>query len=74
MSTDVQTVNQRAVQLLRDAELTMPVPAAAKVLQISKSHAYDLIARGEWPTRVHRLGRAVRIPTADLARYVGVDL
>lgn len=62
-----------AAALLASGAPTLSVADAAKVAGVSKNHAYALIAAGEWPTRVLRLGRAIRVPTADLARYVGLD-
>lgn len=45
---------------------TTNVETAASVLDISPWLAYELIRRGEWPTRALRLGRKIRIPTHDL--------
>lgn len=64
----------RAAALLASAGPTVSVPETAAVLEISKGTAYSLIARGEFPVRTLRLGRSIRVPTADLARLVGVDL
>jgi excisionase family DNA binding protein len=56
--------------------LTRPAPSPALLtvamvadrLAVSPRHVRRLIARSELP--VHRLGRAVRISTDDLARYL----
>lgn len=45
---------------------TTNVETAASVLGVSPWLAYDLIRRGEWPTRALRLGRKIKIPTHDL--------
>jgi len=47
--------------LLRPAE-------AAELLSISRTRAYEMIARGELPSV--RLGASVRVPLADLRRHV----
>jgi excisionase family DNA binding protein len=47
-------------------------PTAARVLGVGRSSAYELVKTGEWPTRVLRLGRLIRVPTAELLAYVGV--
>jgi len=47
-------------------------PTAAGVLGVGRSTAYELVKSGEWPTRVLRLGRLIKIPTAELLAYVGV--
>ncbi len=51
------------VQLLRVIE-------AARVLSISRSRAYELIAEGVIPSV--RLGASIRIPAAALERFVSL--
>ncbi len=46
----------------------LSVAEAAQVLGISRSHAYELVARGELPSL--RLGRRVLIPSMALERIV----
>jgi predicted DNA-binding transcriptional regulator AlpA len=48
-------------------------PDAAKALGVSRTHAYDSVADGTWPTSVLRVGRAIRIPTAELRAVLGID-
>lgn len=55
-------MSQQLVQLL------VRVPEAANSLGISRAELYKMLARGEI-TAVH-LGRAVRIPVAELERWV----
>lgn len=50
--------------------LTYSVAQAARLLGISRSHAYDLIARGEFPVTTRTLGRRRLIPRAALDRYL----
>ena len=50
----------------------LDVPAAAKVLGIGRSLAYDLVRRGEWPTQVLHIGKLIKIPTEPLVRLLGV--
>jgi transcriptional regulator with XRE-family HTH domain len=45
---------------------TTNVRTAATVLGIGERLAYESIKRGDWPTRVLRLGNRVLIPTHDL--------
>jgi excisionase family DNA binding protein len=53
----------------RKAEaLLLRVEQAAQLAAISRTHAYSLLARGEWPS-VH-LGRSRRIPRAWLERWI----
>lgn len=48
------------------------VPTAAAVLGIGRTAAYELIRTNRWPTRVLRMGKLIRIPTAPLLALVGV--
>jgi excisionase family DNA binding protein len=41
---------------------------AAQLADISRSVAYDLIAKGEWPAV--RVGRSLRVPVKDLVAWV----
>lgn len=51
---------------------TVNVPTAARLLGVGSNTAYELIKRGEWPTRVLHLGKKILIPVADLAELLGV--
>jgi hypothetical protein len=42
------------------------IPTASAALGIGANLGYDLVARGEFPVRVLRLGRKLLVPTADL--------
>lgn len=49
--------------------LMVTVPEAAKILSISRSQAYELVARGVIPSR--RLGiKCVRVPLDALREFV----
>ena len=52
---------------------TFSVDEAAVLLGVSRSHAYDLVRRGEFPVPVIRLGRTVRVPRAALNNLLGVS-
>jgi excisionase family DNA binding protein len=52
-----------------DERLVVSVPEAARLLGISRTHAYELIARGELPSI--RLGRRILVP---LRPYSGPEL
>ncbi|MCM3687689.1 helix-turn-helix transcriptional regulator [Kocuria rosea] len=54
--------------------LTIPLwPDAAQALGIGRSTAYELVRLGQFPIRVLRLGRKLRVPTAELYHFLGVD-
>lgn len=46
------------------------VPTAARVLDIGRSLAYDLIRRDQWPTPVLHIGKLIKIPTEPLIRLL----
>jgi excisionase family DNA binding protein len=63
---------------MTSAELTwlpaaLTVPQAAAVLGIGRSHAYEAVKSGEWPTSVIRVGRCIRIPAAEVMRLLGAE-
>jgi excisionase family DNA binding protein len=58
----------------RELPPTLTVEQAAAILGCGRTLAYELIRRGEFPSRVIKLGnRRYVIPTADLLRVIGVD-
>jgi len=48
----------------------LTVGQAAELLGIGRSHAYETVKSGEWPTRVIRIGRCIRIPAAEVLRLL----
>lgn len=52
------------------AEPTISVTTAAKIIGISRAAAYAAAARGDLPSI--RVGKSVRIPTARFLRYAGL--
>lgn len=63
-----------ALMALARERTTVDVPCAAPFFGIGTNKAYELIQSGEWPTRVLRLGKKIRIPVADLAAVLGISL
>ena len=63
-----------AEELLRSAGPVLSVPLYARIHGISKSHAYDLIRRGELGVPVIRLGHRVVIPTAEVRKALGIQV
>ena len=45
---------------------TVDISAAARALGVSRSHAYALAERGEFPATVLPVGRRLRVVTASL--------
>ncbi len=48
--------------------LLLKIPEAARLLDISRGLAYELVARGELPSI--RLGRVIRIPRHSLEQWI----
>jgi predicted DNA-binding transcriptional regulator AlpA len=46
---------------------------AAAAFGISRSHAYDLVARGEFPAKMIQLGNRYRVITASIIRALSDD-
>lgn len=44
----------------------LDVPAAARLLGVGRTLAYELIRGGRWPTPVIRVGRLIRIPSGPI--------
>jgi hypothetical protein len=47
---------------------TVDVSTAASAFGISRSHAYDLVGRGEFPAEVLKFGTRCRVITASIVR------
>jgi hypothetical protein len=57
-----------------DRSLALKVRQVAPLFDMSSDTLYEAIAAGKpLPFRVLRLGRVIRIPTADVARALGLD-
>lgn len=50
----------------------MDVEPAARLCGIGRSHAYDLVRRGEFIVPVVRFGRRVKVPTRALLVALGL--
>ena len=47
-------------------------PTAGRLLGMGRSLCYELVARGEFPVPVYRVGRLIRVPTAPLLAFLGL--
>jgi len=50
----------------------LDVPSAGRLLGIGRTVAYRLVAAGEFPCRVLRVGCQWKVPTADLLAVLGL--
>ena len=68
------TTNEPAAPTLREIQetwpATVPIPVAATAFGLSRSHAYELVTRGEFPARVIRVGQRYRVVTASVLRVL----
>ncbi len=55
---------------LRNGPPTVDVRTACRVLGISRSHGYNLIAAGEFPAKVITVGSRRRVITVSLLRLI----
>lgn len=49
---------------------TLSIKESAAKLGVSEKHLYRLLARGELPVPVLRIGARIRVPRAALGRYI----
>ncbi|GAA2614028.1 helix-turn-helix domain-containing protein [Actinomadura fulvescens] len=49
------------------------IMTAARALGLSRTYAYELAKRGEFPCRVLRIGTCYRVPTESLLTLLGAD-
>jgi excisionase family DNA binding protein len=60
--------DDQEVDTIMNEKLLVTVTEAAEMLNLGRSTVYDLISIGE--LKVVKIGRAARIPTADLREFV----
>lgn len=65
------------MQTMRHQDLdTLPtvvsIMTAARALGLSRTYAYELAKRGDFPCRIIRIGTTYRVPTAELRKLLGV--
>lgn len=58
---------------VRQWPATVDVSLACRALGVSRSHGYDLLARGEFPAKVLPVGNRHRVVTASLIRLLEAD-
>lgn len=69
--------HSRRVGIMRNEEIdalgvSCDLRTAARALGVSKSTAYALAQKGEFPVRVVRIGSRYVVPTADLRALLGL--
>ncbi|GAA1875233.1 helix-turn-helix transcriptional regulator [Actinomadura bangladeshensis] len=66
------------MQPLKNAELAelpavVDIPTAARALGLSRTYAYQLAKRDQFPCKVIRIGICYRVPTAALRALLSSD-
>lgn len=59
---------------LFEAQTTTDLPTAGKFFGLGVNASYDAHKRGEFPCRVLKIGKRLRVPTADLLLSLGIPL
>ena len=54
---------------------TVDIVMAGNAMGMSRAKSYQMLQNGEWPDEVpvRRLGNRLRVPTAPLLRYLGIE-
>lgn len=61
-----------AIQLAAE-QTTTDLPVAGAFFGMGINASYEAYHRGEFPCRVLKLGKRLRVPTADLLAALGID-
>ena len=61
------------IEAVRQLGLTTNVQAAAAIIGIGRTLAYELVRKDQFPVRLIRLGRRVVVPVPDLLKFLGAD-
>lgn len=58
---------------VRSWPASVEVPVAATAFRISRSHAYELVARGEFPAKVIQVGSRYKVITASIIQALSAE-
>jgi hypothetical protein len=61
------------ISQLRSGPPTVSLLAAAAVIGIGRTKAYELAKRDEFPVAVRRVGATYRVPVAELLRFLHAE-
>jgi predicted DNA-binding transcriptional regulator AlpA len=67
----MKTATLPTLDEIRNWPPTVDVPPVCEAIGISKSHGYNLAARGEFPCRVIKVGGRYKVVTASLLALLG---
>jgi Helix-turn-helix domain len=66
--------NPWTADAVRALGLSTNIETAAQIFGLSRTVAYDLLRRGEFPVPTFKVGRRIVVPTAPILRLFGVDV
>jgi len=66
--------NPWTADAIRALGVSTDIATAASIFQLSRTVAYDLLRRGEFPVPCFKVGRRIVVPTAPILRKFGVDV
>lgn len=49
---------------------TIPILRAAKLLGLGRTRTYELVAKGQFPVPVKRIGREYRVRISDVEKFL----
>lgn len=59
---------------LAQASATTDVPTAGKPFGLGTNASYEAVHRGDFPVRVLKIGRKLRVSTSDLLAALGISV
>ena len=65
----MQTMHHKDLDTL---PTVVSIMTAARALGLSRTYAYELAKRGDFPCPIIRVGTTYRVPTAELRKLLGV--
>jgi hypothetical protein len=69
-----RSTNPWTIDKVRALGLSTDIETAASIFGLSRTVAYDLLRRGEFPVPTFKVGRRIVVPTAPILRRFGVDV
>jgi hypothetical protein len=72
VQTDTDSTTRQALLDLAAQQTTTDLPTAGRFFGMGTNASYESYHRGDFPCRVLKLGKRLRVPTADILRELGI--
>jgi Helix-turn-helix domain len=69
-----RSTNPWTADAVRALGLSTDIETAASIFGLSRTVAYDLLRRGEFPVPTFKVGRRIVVPVPPILRLFGVDV